>query len=94
MFNAFVNNSADFSLLQSAVTFQSSAGIQTVEAGWINYPRKPFIPPHWILFSSVFVESGRPGAVSRDFEISLPFSLWSLPPQIQSSLAVQKLHPY
>ena len=77
MFHAFVNNSGDFSLLQSAVTFQSSAGIQTVEAGWINYPRKSIIPPHWILFSSVFVESGRLGAVSRDFKVSLLFSLWS-----------------
>jgi hypothetical protein len=34
MFKAFVNNGADFSLLQAAVAYQSSAGLQTVEAGW------------------------------------------------------------
>ena len=38
MFKAFVNNAGDFSLLQSAVAYQSSVGLQTVEAGWINYP--------------------------------------------------------
>jgi Neprosin len=38
MFDAFVNNGGDFSLLQSAVTCQTSLGLQTVEAGWINYP--------------------------------------------------------
>jgi hypothetical protein len=47
MFAPFVNNSADFSLLQTAVTAQSTKGMQTVECGWMIYPnvnsRKPFL---------------------------------------------------
>jgi hypothetical protein len=38
MFKPFVNNNGDFSLLQTAVTYTSSNGLQTLEAGWINYP--------------------------------------------------------
>lgn len=40
MFKAFVNNAGDFSLLQTAVTQDSSKGGQTLEAGWINYPNQ------------------------------------------------------
>lgn len=40
LFKAFVANIYDFSLLQTAVTHSSSNGIQTLEAGWINYPCK------------------------------------------------------
>lgn len=44
IFKAFVNNKADFSLLQTAVTHSSSNGIQTLEAGWINYPNQVSAP--------------------------------------------------
>lgn len=44
MYKAFVNNNADFSLLQTAVTHGSSKGSQTIEAGWINYPNQVAAP--------------------------------------------------
>jgi hypothetical protein len=45
LFNAFVNNNGDFSLLQTAVTKSStSKGRQTLEAGWINYPNQVSAP--------------------------------------------------
>lgn len=40
MYNAYVANSGDFSLLQTAIVRENTPqiGRQTVEAGWINYP--------------------------------------------------------
>lgn len=44
-YKAFVQNNADFSLLQTAVVVGStSQGEQTVEAGWINYPNQVAAP--------------------------------------------------
>lgn len=37
MYKPFVNNTGDFSLLQTAVTAQTSKGLQTVEAGYVHY---------------------------------------------------------
>lgn len=54
LFEAYTQNSADFSLLQTAVTKENVTinfrgfpipGTQTVEAGWINYKDK-FAQPH------------------------------------------------
>jgi hypothetical protein len=45
IFNAFVNNNGDFSLLQTAVVKSSTSnGMQTVESGWINYPNQVSAP--------------------------------------------------
>lgn len=39
MYEPFVNNNADFSLLQTAISHESSQGDQTIEAGWyVNSP--------------------------------------------------------
>jgi hypothetical protein len=44
-YDAWVENPADFSLLQIAVTVaETSKGEQTVEAGWINYPDQETAP--------------------------------------------------
>jgi hypothetical protein len=52
MFKAFVNNGADFSLLQAAVAFDSSAGLQTVEAGCITYPNQISQPHIFTYFTT------------------------------------------
>lgn len=51
MFKAYVANSNDFSLLQTAVAHLDvpNVGIQTVEAGWINYPAQ-VANPHLFTF--------------------------------------------
>ncbi|OAQ99612.1 hypothetical protein LLEC1_04884 [Akanthomyces lecanii] len=51
MFKAYVANSNDFSLLQTAVAHLDvpNVGIQTVEAGWINYPAQ-VASPHLFTF--------------------------------------------
>jgi hypothetical protein len=92
MFDAFVNNAADFSLLQSAVTFQSSAGLQTVEAGWINYPQRKAYFRTNLLFPSTGARS--PGVVLGASIISLTLCLGSLALQLLSSLFQIKKIPY
>ncbi|KAE9364680.1 DUF239-domain-containing protein [Stipitochalara longipes BDJ] len=52
MFAPFVNNAADFSLLQTAVTAQTSAGMQTVEAGWLVYPSQVSQPHIFTYFTT------------------------------------------
>jgi hypothetical protein len=82
MFDAFVNNAADFSLLQSAVTFQSSAGLQTVEAGWINV-RLIFILIRCFLLWGA--RSTRAALGAAMIPLSLCFRSWA--PQLLSSLS-------
>ncbi|OAA70400.1 carboxyl-terminal proteinase [Cordyceps fumosorosea ARSEF 2679] len=54
MFKAYVANNNDFSLLQTAVVRLSvpNIGIQTVEAGWINYPRQTASPHLFSFFTT------------------------------------------
>jgi len=60
MFNAYVQNSGDFSLLQTAVIKSnvpipnnpSATGSQTVEAGWINYPAQVSQPHLFTYFTT------------------------------------------
>ena len=50
MFESYVQNSGDFSLLQTSISRTvSGIGLQTLEAGWINYPDK-FRRPHLFTF--------------------------------------------
>ncbi|KAJ2970044.1 hypothetical protein NQ176_g8370 [Zarea fungicola] len=51
LFKAFVANEDDFSLLQTAVAYENvpRIGIQTVEAGWINFPSQ-VAQPHLFTF--------------------------------------------
>lgn len=54
MFKAYVANSNDFSLLQTAVAHLDvpNVGIQTVEAGWINYPAQVANPHLFTFFTT------------------------------------------
>ena len=52
MFAPFVNNTGDFSLLQTAVTAQTSVGKQTVEAGWIVFPDQVSLPHIFTFFTT------------------------------------------
>jgi hypothetical protein len=60
MFDAYVQNSGDFSLLQTAVVKSnvpipnnpSSIGSQTLEAGWINYPAQVSQPHLFTYFTT------------------------------------------
>lgn len=55
LFNPYVQYSSDFSLVQTAVIRDNvpvaggGSVIQTVEAGWINYPDQ-IVPPHLFVF--------------------------------------------
>jgi len=52
LFAPFVNNTGDFSLLQTAVTANTSAGMQTVEAGWIVFPDQVSQPHIFTFFTT------------------------------------------
>jgi hypothetical protein len=52
LYKAFVNNNADFSLLQTAVTKSNTNGGQTLEAGWINYPNQVSAPHLFTYFTT------------------------------------------
>lgn len=54
MFKAYVANNNDFSLLQTAVVHLDvpNVGIQTVEAGWINYPQQTANPHLFSFFTT------------------------------------------
>ncbi|KAM3431581.1 hypothetical protein NHJ13734_007237 [Beauveria thailandica] len=54
MFKAYVASDDDFSLLQTAVARLNvpSIGTQTVEAGWINYPRQTANPHLFTFFTT------------------------------------------
>ncbi|KAJ3498655.1 hypothetical protein NLG97_g944 [Lecanicillium saksenae] len=54
MFKAYVANNNDFSLLQTAVVHLDvpNVGIQTVEAGWINYPAQTANPHLFSFFTT------------------------------------------
>lgn len=54
MFSPYVANNNDFSLLQTAVAHQNvpNVGIQTLEAGWINYPAQVARPHLFTFFTT------------------------------------------
>lgn len=57
MFKAFVQNGNDFSLLQTAVERNGipgigGSGLQTIEAGWINYPSQRANPHLFTFFTT------------------------------------------
>lgn len=54
MFQAYVANNNDFSLLQTAVAYFNvpNVGSQTVEAGWINYPAQVARPHLFAFFNT------------------------------------------
>lgn len=52
VFDPYVNNGGDFSLLQTAVTKSGTNGGQTLEAGWINYPDQVSAPHLFTYFTT------------------------------------------
>ena len=52
LFDAWVENSNDFSLLQTAITQSGPNGLQSVEAGWINYPTQGSAPHLFTYFTT------------------------------------------
>ncbi|KAH8647886.1 hypothetical protein BX600DRAFT_475973 [Xylariales sp. PMI_506] len=52
LFDAYVQNPGDFSLLQTAVTKSNTNGGQTLEAGWINYPNQVSAPHLFTYFTT------------------------------------------
>ena len=69
IFKAFVQNKADFSLLQTAVTHAGANGIQTLECGWINYPNQVSSPHLFTYYTTVGYKSqgNGVGGWNRDY---------------------------
>ncbi|KAF4627827.1 hypothetical protein G7Y89_g10333 [Cudoniella acicularis] len=78
LFNAYVENPGDFSLLQTAVTRSTTNGLQTLEAGWINYPNQ-VSQPHLFTYYTTNGYSAGGGWPSVDggtqYEMQLGYQL-------------------